>query len=243
MKSITLSIFSVLLWISLEAQDSTNQIIGFRFEKIKRLNDSIYEGHVFADQRFVKLRKGQAGLVVKNKVNGDTGKIGVARFFKSVNKQTQVFAIRTLQKQNVKVGDLLFLSIPLKKPLMHLTQSLAAKAIYLSNVYGDSLYKFLPVIFDWDDKQEEALQLLLTKDIQETGKAMKAQQDGQQQKMVGGIFDGKNLFDAMEQVQTKQVQTFLKYMIARPNIYAGSCWKISEIFATWMTNKTPAIIE
>ncbi len=174
MKSITLSIFSVLLWISLEAQDSTNQIIGFRLEKIKRLNDSIYEGHVFADQRFVKFRKGQAGLILRNKVNGDTGKIGMARFFKSINEQTQVFAIRTLQKQNVKVGDLLYLSITLERPLIHLTQSLAAKTIYLSDVYGDSLYKFLPVIFDWDEVQEEALLLRLTKDIQETGKAMKA---------------------------------------------------------------------
>jgi hypothetical protein len=243
MKSILFGIVSLLLCTSLQAQDSVKQVLGFRLEKVKKLSDSIYEGQVYADQRFVHFRKGQPGLVVKNNANGDTGKMGVAKFFKSVNKQTHVFIIRTQQKKKLQVGDLLFLSIPLPQPIMHLTQSLAAKAVFLKDVYDDSLCTFLPVIFDWNVTQEETLMLRLTKDIQETGKAMKAQQDGQQQKIVGGIFDDKNLFDAMEKVQTTHVKAFLKYMIARPNIYAGSCWKISEIFATWMVSGTPTIIE
>jgi hypothetical protein len=243
MKSILFSILSLLLFGEGQAQDSVKQVLGFRLEKVKKLNDSIYEAQVLTDQRFVQFRKAQPGLVVQNMANGDTGTIGVAKLFKSINKNTHVFAIRTHQKKQLQNGDLVFMSISLERPLMYLTQSLAAKAIFLQDVYGDSLYKFLPVIFDWSDEQEENMLERFTKDIHETGKAMKAQNDGQQQTIEGGLFNGQKLFDAMVKVQTKQVAAFLKYMIARPNIYAGSCWKISEIFATWMVSKTPSIIE
>jgi hypothetical protein len=69
------------------------------------------------------------------------------------------------------------------------------------------------------------------------------QNDGQDQLISGGIYDGKKIFAAMQAISRSDVQKFLKYMTARPKKYAGNVWKISELFATWMINKTPVVIE
>jgi hypothetical protein len=58
-----------------------------------------------------------------------------------------------------------------------------------------------------------------------------------------GIFKGKKLFATMQVITDKDVIAFLKYINARPNIYAGGTWKFSEIFATWMAGGTPTVQE
>jgi hypothetical protein len=72
---------------------------------------------------------------------------------------------------------------------------------------------------------------------------MLAQNDGQDQIIKGGIYNGKKLFEAMLVISREDIIKFLKYMAARPQKYAGNVWKISEVFATWMTNETPIVIE
>ena len=54
--------------------------------------------------------------------------------------------------------------------------------------------------------------------------------------------DGKKIFEAMETTTRKELEEFLKYVIARPVKYAGNRWKLSEIFATWVINKSPQAI-
>jgi predicted phosphatase len=71
---------------------------------------------------------------------------------------------------------------------------------------------------------------------------MKLQMPEQNQPVVGGLFDGKKLFDAMQAVTTTELNEFFKYIVVRPEKYAGNTWKLSEIFATWMVNKTPQVI-
>ena len=80
-------------------------------------------------------------------------------------------------------------------------------------------------------------------DINYTGKMMKEQMDGQNQLVVGGLFNGKKLFDAMESTSVFELKEFLKYLVARPEKYAGNAWKLSEIFATWAVSKSPQVIE
>jgi hypothetical protein len=58
-----------------------------------------------------------------------------------------------------------------------------------------------------------------------------------------GIFKGKKLFATMQLITDKDVIAFLKYISARPAIYAGGTWKFSEIFATWMASGTPTVQE
>ena len=80
-------------------------------------------------------------------------------------------------------------------------------------------------------------------DIQFTGNAMKKQMPDQNKQIEGGLFKGKKLFEAMETISRKELEEFFKYIVARPERYAGNTWKLSEIVATWMVNKAPQVIE
>ena len=81
----------------------------------------------------------------------------------------------------------------------------------------------------------------LVADIQFTGKEMLQQNDGQDQNISGGIFNGKKLFAAMQTATAAHVKAFLDYVNARPQKYAGNNWKIAETFATWMAGGTPMV--
>ena len=70
---------------------------------------------------------------------------------------------------------------------------------------------------------------------------MKKQLPDKNQLVKGGLFDGKKIFEAMESTNRKELEEFLKYVVARPVNYAGNTWKLSEIFATWVINKSPQV--
>ncbi len=89
---------------------------------------------------------------------------------------------------------------------------------------------------------EENILTAMLNDIHYTASAMIDQSDGQQQTINGGDFDGKPLFETMQIVTSADLKNFLNYVWARPEIYTGQNWKISEIFATWMVNQTPKIL-
>lgn len=72
---------------------------------------------------------------------------------------------------------------------------------------------------------------------------MNEQSQAQNQIIKDGLFKGKQLFDAMQKITSDDVRKFLKYVIARPDNYAGNTWKISETFATWMVSGSPTVIE
>jgi hypothetical protein len=59
----------------------------------------------------------------------------------------------------------------------------------------------------------------------------------------GGLFNGKKLFDAIETSGRKELEKFLKFIVARSGKYACNTWKLSDIFAIWMINQTPQAIE
>ena len=62
-------------------------------------------------------------------------------------------------------------------------------------------------------------------------------------KIKGGKYDGKLVLNTMMICGKGDVTDFLEYMIARPRLYAGHEWKISEIFATWLSEGTPTVIK
>jgi hypothetical protein len=83
----------------------------------------------------------------------------------------------------------------------------------------------------------------LVKDIRFTGAEMLKQMPDNNLQLTGGMYKGKKLFEAMQQVNRSELELFLKYIKARPANYAGNDWKISEIFATWMDGSTPTVVE
>ena len=59
----------------------------------------------------------------------------------------------------------------------------------------------------------------------------------------GGDYKGKKVLDVMTQCGPADIENFIDYMIARPRLYAGKEWKISEIFATWLSEGAPTVIK
>jgi len=46
----------------------------------------------------------------------------------------------------------------------------------------------------------------------------------------------------MEITTRKELEEFLKYIVAKPENDAGNAWNLSKIFATWIVNKAPQVI-
>ena len=56
-----------------------------------------------------------------------------------------------------------------------------------------------------------------------------------------GVYKGKKVLATMSEVRSTDVKDFLNYVIAKPRIYAGRKWKVSELFATWLHSGAPTI--
>ena len=80
-------------------------------------------------------------------------------------------------------------------------------------------------------------------DIRTTGQAMVDKQPEQNKVIQSGNYAGKKVFNTMQTIKENDIESFLKYVIARPKIYAGNTWKISEVFATWMVDGAPTTKE
>jgi hypothetical protein len=120
--------------------------------------------------------------------------------------------------------------------------NLTKRGIFFKRVVGDDFYDFATALNLTQQIENNLLDSMVV-DIKYTGKVLTEQSDNQNMKIVGGIYDGKNLFATMQNIKRDDLIKFLKYVLAKPAIYAGNTWKISETFATWMTNETPTVIE
>ncbi len=141
-----------------------------------------------------------------------------------------------------KAGDLLYTFIQAPDLYEGLLYAVAKHSITLRKVREGDFYNMNDILW-MDEAKEKTLIDSLVADIHYTGKAMYIQNDKQDQVVKGGRFGGKKLFATMEIITAKDVADFLKYVAAKPRIYGGDNWKISEIFATWMISKTPTVIE
>lgn len=136
-------------------------------------------------------------------------------------------------------GDICFFMVKGTAGRKDVFYKLARNAIGFTEVTDNVLFEPKDNLGNWNEAQTKALLTKLKDDIIYTGKEMLAQQNNQQMKIEGGDYNGKLLFSAMQEITEKDVLEFLKYVWARPTKYTGHNWKISEVFATWMTNKTP----
>lgn len=58
-----------------------------------------------------------------------------------------------------------------------------------------------------------------------------------------GRFKGKDLFTAMAISKDKDVRSFLRYVRKYPSKYQAQKWKFAEIYATWINEGAPTIME
>ncbi|MES1216183.1 MAG: hypothetical protein ABUT20_11755 [Bacteroidota bacterium] len=141
-----------------------------------------------------------------------------------------------------QAGDLLytFMQMPLKY-VGRLTK-IATHYVSLQKVTEEYFFNRGDVFLDWDQQKETALLDSMVADIHFTGKYFKENNPGMNQKISGGRYNDKMVLETMMIIERKDISDFLDYIIARPRLYAGNNWKISEIFATWMVSGAPTVI-
>jgi hypothetical protein len=171
----------------------------------------------------------------------DTTMIGFGRCY-LIKGEWHYFSIKRINDRGPQQGDLLITKCKMPKAYSGLLFNLARNGISLTKVDETQFYNSAEVFYFGPATEQSYLDSMAA-DIRYTGKAMMEQNDGQDQAISGGIYDGKKLFAVMQLITKKDVEKFLKYAAARPTKYAGNIWKVSELFATWMVSKTPEVKE
>ena len=143
--------------------------------------------------------------------------------------------------RNPKEGDLLYTSVNVKNFYIGYLFNVVRFSITINSVEERKLIDMKMAMSFKDAAAEQAVIDSLVNDVHFTAKEMIAQQNNQDMTLKDGLFKGKQLFATMQGITDKDVIAFLKYINARPSIYAGNTWKFSEIFATWMASGTPTV--
>ena len=118
---------------------------------------------------------------------------------------------------------------------------LAAHFIELQTVYEKTLYDPYTLFDQWETSDELSLVDSLVTDIQFTGNYFMQQNPASDVLITRGDHKGKTTFQVMTECNPEMVGKFLDYVLARPGLYAGRKWKISEIFATWLSEGSPDV--
>lgn len=209
-----------------------------------KLNDSVVIVQVnLPDALPITINTNQVGILKHRYENDqlDTSIIGWGRCH-LIKGNYYYFSIHKYHEEDPKQGNLLYTNCTIPVYYKSLLFDLNRHAINLTAV-DESQFYHAAELFTLDSQKERVLLDSMVADIRYTGKVMKEQMDGQDQFVVDGLFDGKKLFDAMQSITVKDLNEFLKYMLARPEKYTGNVWKLSEVFATWVVGKTPQAIK
>ena len=242
--TITNTLILFLFLTSFSQKDSVEALFAFRITDYQvKLNDSVTVVQINLPAALpLSISDKQIGILKHRYANGtlDTNLIGWGRCH-LIKGSYYYFAINKYYKEEPEQGDLLYTRCKTTVYYKSLLFDINRHAISLTAV-DESQFYHAADIFQVDQQKEKALLDSMVADIRFTGTAMKKQLPGQNQLIEGGLFNGKRLFDAMEMTTRKALEEFLKYIVARPERYAGNTWKLSEIYATWMMNKTPQVI-
>ena len=208
-------------------------------------NDSIVIVQVqLPDASVVDITENQLGIMRHRYSSGktlDTANIGWGRCH-LVKGDYRYFGIHLNKGQEVQPGDLIYMQLSVPLAYHGYLFDLSRNYIHLQMVDDSYIYRREDVYLFNNREEEWRLLDSFVSDIQYTGREMLQQMPDNNQAINDGLFKGKKLFDAMQQVTRADLVKFLRYINARPRKYAGQSWKISEIFATWMVNGTPMVV-
>lgn len=171
----------------------------------------------------------------------DTGTRGSGRC-QLIKAPYHYFAIRLVPGVPApQEGDLLYTLMDSTPVHYGLIPRLAGHFILLRTVEDQPLYDRFQVFRDWSSRQEHALLDSLVRDIRFTGTYFMENDPSADRKIEKGTYAGQQVLTLMKSCRQEQVLDFLRYMLARPRLYAGREWKISEIFATWLQGGAPTV--
>ena len=192
----------------------------------------------------ITLKQNQLGLIrgVYSPNQIDTAEKGYGRC-QLIKGNYYYFAINTKNGMLLKAGDLLYTLLDKTNIFHGRFPKLASHFIRLESVYEEPFFDRYLIFDKWQEENEVSLLDSLVKDIQFTGKYF-IENDSSMDKLINsGNYKGQKILTVMANCKTEDVTEFLDYMLARPRLYAGKSWKISEIFATWASEGAPSVIK
>ena len=244
-------LFLITLFLSLSLSsysqpDSTKWLRGFPITSyMVALNDTtklvqviLNDGTSIPDKQF--------GLVkgIYNTSEADAVEKGYGRCQLIKGDQYYYFAIsHNKSGVDLKEGDLVYTYVDKKPVYDSKVIKLACHFIGLQNVYEDALYDRYKIFSDWTEAKESALIDSVINDIRFTGNYFIQNNPSMDKNITTGKFKGQRVLTVMAQCQPSYVKDFFDYMIARPRVYAGRQWKVSEIFATWVSEGAPSVVK
>jgi hypothetical protein len=244
MNRILVSLVFLLSTFNANAQKSSETwIVAFPITDYMVPSDSIQIVQVDLTASGISIDKQQIGLLKGIYRNGkaDTAAIGYGKCH-LIKGAYYYFPIRISNKAvQPQAGDLLYTRIAKPAIYMGLVPQLAAQAIVLQSVEDSIFYTQLSVLQNWTMSNEESLLKAMVKDINYTGKAMKEQMPAANKAVASGKYKTALIFDVLQNAKKEELVDFLNYMIARPHLYAGNTWKVSEVFATWADGGAPVV--
>jgi len=244
-------IFFLLVVISCSSQvnaqkDSVERIFAFKItDYMKPLTDSSSIVQIIKPASLpVNINEKQVAILrhcYKTGETLDTASIGWAKC-QLIKGEYYYFVLRPDNSSQVASGgDLLYMKLKLPFVYDGLLLNIMNHAIQFTSVY-EIPFMDRDAIFTNTKKDENNILDSMISDIHFTASAMEQQMAAQNQVLKSGIYSGKKLFDAMKLVTRSELESFLKYVAARPKKYAGNDWKISETYATWMSAGTPTVV-
>jgi hypothetical protein len=243
-----LSFIVTIFFNSAFAQTTNNKVL-FKLpitNYIEKTSDSTFIVQVLL-QPFTNIEIAEKTVAIikhsyaNNKVD-DTSTLAVGKCY--LIKGNYYYFVMTLKGTVMPVeGDLIMLLA--KHPLcyMGLLYEMSRNGIKFKTLEEKEFYNWETPFLLKEEKEELPYFNHMIADIKNTGKIMATQMPEANQVIKEGLYNGLKLFDALQKTTLYDLKEFFKYMKARPSKYAGQYWKISEIYATWITSKSPQVVE
>ena len=192
----------------------------------------------------VKLVEKQIGLLygVYNGKKEETIQKGYGRCH-LIKGNYYYFAIENNESDlQIKEGDLLYTYMEKTNIYDGFLPKLASHFIRLQDVYEEPFYDRYLIFLKWTKDDEEKILDSIIKDIQFTGNYFIENNPSIDKAIMTGKYAGKKTLTVMAACNNSDLIDFFNYIIARPRVYAGKEWKVSEIFATWLSEGAPTVL-
>ncbi len=244
MKKVLLFVFLFAGGRCIAQADTTKWVRAFPVtDYMVDLNDSIKVVQVYLPGGPL-LKEKQPGLLrgVYKDGKADTAEIGAGRCH-LIKGDYYYFTINYKESGiTPKENDLLYTVV--NKPEIYRKQiiGLASHFIELQNVHEEPFYDRFSVFQKWTEADEKKLIDSMVRDIQFTGQYFLENNPSMDVEIKSGEFKGQKVLYVMVECQPGYLKDFFDYIIVRPRLYAGQRWKVSEIFATWLSSGAPTVI-
>lgn len=245
MRSIFLPLLCIVSLAATGQPDSSRWLRGFPItDYMVDLNDSVRLVQLEMPED-IQLKEKQLGMLWGVYSNGkeETVQKGYGRcqlikgqyFYFAIGNNSSGFAL--------KKGDLLYTFMD-KTPIWYgQVPKLAGHFIRLQNVYEEPFYDRYAVFRSWSEAREKAILDSMITDIRFTGKHFFDTDRSMDKPITKGDYKGKTILQMMMDCTAADLRDFMDYILARPRLYAGLDWKVSEIFATWLSEGAPKVVK